>query len=80
MVDKAQHALIDAEVPIFVRGGMLVEPITVERPAAHDRTTLVTVFATLQGPKLGYLLNKHAAVFQRYDLSLPRIRSIRIRW
>ena len=75
MVDKAQHALIDAEVPIFVRGGMLVEPITVERPAAHDRTTLVTVFATLQGPKLGYLLNKHAAVFQRYDLSFPKIPS-----
>ena len=72
--------LIDAEVPIFVRGGMLVEPITVERPAAHDRTTLVTCLPHCKGQSLGYLLNKHAAVFQRYDLSFPRIRSIRIRW
>ena len=35
MVDEAQTALIGASVPIFVRGGMLVEPITVEREAAR---------------------------------------------
>ena len=68
MVDQAQSALIAADVPIFVRGGMLVEPITVERQAADDRKTMVTVFAPLSAEKLGYLLNKHAAVFTRYDL------------
>ena len=68
MVDEAQTALIAPDVPIFVRGGMLVEPITVERQAADDRKTMVTVFAPLSEEKLGYLLNKHAAVFMRYDL------------
>jgi putative DNA primase/helicase len=67
-VDEAQSALLDAKVPIVVRGRMLVEPVTVERPAAHDRTTVVTVFVPLGESKLAYLLNKHAAVFQRYDL------------
>ncbi len=47
MVDQAQTALLTADVPIFVRGGMLVEPITVEREAADKRKTMVTVFAEL---------------------------------
>jgi putative DNA primase/helicase len=67
MVDQAQTALLDSDLPIFVRGKMLVEPITAERQAAHDRTTSVTVFAPLVEKKLAYLLNKHAAVFQRHD-------------
>ena len=67
MVDQAQTALLDSGFPIFVRGKMLVEPITAERQAAHDRTTSVTVFAPLVEKKLAYLLNKHAAVFQRHD-------------
>jgi hypothetical protein len=68
MVDEAQGALIRADVPIFVRGGMLVEPITVERQAADNRKTMVTVFAPLSVEKLVYLLNKNAAVFKRKDL------------
>lgn len=54
-------------MPVFVRGGMLVEPITVKRQASHDRITRVTIFARLDEHKLAYLLNKHAAVFQQYD-------------
>jgi putative DNA primase/helicase len=68
MVDEAEVALIDANIPIFVRGKMLVEPITVQRQAAHDRTTLVTAFSRLGERKLSYQLNKYAADFQRYDL------------
>ena len=68
MVDQAQTALITADVPIFVRGAMLVEPITVEREAADNRKTMVTLFAPLSAEKLSYLLNKRAAVFTRYDL------------
>jgi putative DNA primase/helicase len=68
MVDEAQTALIGANVPIFVRGGMLVEPITVEREAADKRKTMVTVFAPLSLEKLVYVLNKNAAVFKRKDL------------
>lgn len=73
MVDQAQQALIDAEVPLFVHGGRLVEPITVERQATHDRTTLVTVFAEVFGPKLAYLLNKYAATFRRFDLKRKKL-------
>jgi putative DNA primase/helicase len=67
MVDETQDALIGSGVPIFVRSDMLVEPITAERTAADNRTTLVTVFAPLNDYKLAYLLNKEAAVFARHD-------------
>ena len=67
MVDELQDALIDLGLSIFVRGGHLVEPITRERAAAHDRKTMVTLFATLEPPKLAYLLNKYSAAFVRFD-------------
>jgi hypothetical protein len=65
-VDEAQAALLAARVPVFVRGGMLVEPVTLERQA-HYRLTKVTLFAPLSERKLAYLLNKHAARFKHYD-------------
>ncbi len=34
MVDQAQAALVEAQLPIFARGGRLVEPVSVEREAA----------------------------------------------
>jgi putative DNA primase/helicase len=67
MVDEAQNALLDARLAIFVRGGLLVEPITVERDAADDRTTTTTVFAPLSEEKVVYLLNKQAAKFVKFD-------------
>jgi Bifunctional DNA primase/polymerase, N-terminal len=65
-VDQAQAALIAAHVPIFVRAGLLVEPVTRERQA-HYRQTKVTLFAPLSKHKLAYLLNKYAARFEHYD-------------
>jgi putative DNA primase/helicase len=67
IVDQAQDALIKAELPIFVRGGRLVEPISVEREAADGRQTTTTVFAALSEEKTSYALNKRAATFVRYD-------------
>jgi putative DNA primase/helicase len=67
VVDQAQSALIDTGLPIFVNVGRLVEPITVERDAADGRTTPSTVLARIDGQMMRYLLNKHAAVFERYD-------------
>jgi hypothetical protein len=40
VVDEAQDALIKSRLPIFINGGRLVEPITVEREAADGQTTL----------------------------------------
>jgi hypothetical protein len=67
VVDESQAALLGARLPIFVRGGRLMEPITVEREAADGRSTTTTVFAALSKEKIGYLLNKQAAIFQRFD-------------
>jgi putative DNA primase/helicase len=66
IVDRAQNALVESALPIFVNVGRLVEPITVEREAADGRTTLSTVLARINEQKLSYLLNKHV-VFERYD-------------
>ena len=67
IVDEAQHALIAAGLPIFVRGKMLVEPNTVEREAADGRQTKTTIFSPISEEKIIYLLNKQAAMFQRFD-------------
>lgn len=55
MVDEMQAALIAADLPIFVRGGGLVEPIVQHRKATHGRTVAVTVSAlgSRQDPLLG---------------------------
>jgi hypothetical protein len=67
MVDEAQNALIKGQLPIFVRGGRVVEPISVEREAADGSRTMTTIFAPLAEDKVIYSLNKEAARFMRYD-------------
>jgi len=69
MTDQAEAALIAAAdvAPIMVRAGMLVQPIIDRLPAAHGRTTEVTLLRPLSAANLVYLLNKHAATFERYD-------------
>jgi putative DNA primase/helicase len=66
-VDEAEAALVASNVPIFERGGRLVEPIVKERDAAGGRTALVTSFANLSEHKLAYLLNKRVAIFEHMD-------------
>jgi putative DNA primase/helicase len=67
VVDEAEHALIKAGLPIFVRGGCLVEPITVEPEASDGRKTTTTVFGLVSEEKLTYRLNKDAATFEKFD-------------
>jgi putative DNA primase/helicase len=67
IVDEAQAALMKSRLPIFINGGRLVEPITVEREAADGRTTRSTVLTPIDERKISYSLNKHAAVFTRFD-------------
>lgn len=70
MADDAEAALVAcADVaPILVRAGMLVQPIVDKLPASHGRTTEVTLLRQLSAANIIYLLNKHAAAFERYDL------------
>jgi putative DNA primase/helicase len=66
-VDEAQAALIAAGLPVFVHGGRLVEPITVERETADGSRTTTAIFAALSELKIEYVLNKYAAVFERFN-------------
>jgi putative DNA primase/helicase len=69
MVDEAEAALIAVAdtAPIMVRAGMLVQPIIDLLPASHGRMTEVTLLRPLTAANLIYLLNKHAATFEKYD-------------
>ena len=67
VVDEAEDALLavaDA-APIMVRAGMLVQPIVDLLPASEGRKTEVVLLRRLTAANLVYLLNKHAAVFER---------------
>ncbi len=66
-IDDAEDALLKAQVPIFVRGQKLRRPITTTKEAAKGRTVDVTSFVELNQHQLSYLLNKEAAVFERFD-------------
>jgi putative DNA primase/helicase len=69
IVDEAEAALLAVAdlVPIMVRAGKLVQPIVDKLPASHDRMTDVTLLKPLTNANIIYLLNKHAAVFERYN-------------
>src|SRR5262249_13304450 len=68
VVDEAEEALIDARVPVMVRAGMLVQPVTEKRKASHGRETEVTILRRLNAVTLGYLINKHTMrTFIKYD-------------
>ena len=69
MVDDAESALLAVAdtAPIMVRAGRLVQPIVDLLPASHGRMTEVVLLRSLTAANLVYLLNKHAAVFERYD-------------
>jgi putative DNA primase/helicase len=66
-VDATQEAILAAGRPVFVRAGRLVEPIWSEYPAANKRKTKVTVFRPWSPAGTGYMLNKHAAIFEKCD-------------
>jgi hypothetical protein len=70
MVDESEVALreaVTAGLPVYVRGGALVEPVEEIRPASHKRQTKVAILKRLSEPILAYLINRDVAVFQRLD-------------
>lgn len=62
VVDATQKALMNLERPIFVRGGILVEPIWTKYPTIGDDTTTVTVFRAITMENLRYIVNKKARI------------------
>jgi putative DNA primase/helicase len=69
VVDEAEAALVKAkaDVPFMIRAGMLVHPIKETLQAADEHKTEVTLLRAVQPEFLVYMLNKHAAVFLRYN-------------
>lgn len=66
-VDETEAAVLAAERPVFVRAGMLVEPIWSEYPASDNRKTKVTVFQPWSAAGMSYMINKHVATFEKYN-------------
>jgi hypothetical protein len=75
-VDMTQDALLASERPIFVRGGVLVEPIWSKFPTTNGIETTVTVFRQMAVENVKYMLNKHGVIFKRYDGRLRHDRAI----
>lgn len=66
-VDETQRAIVAAGRPVFVRGGILVEPIRTEYPTIGDETTTVTVFRTIGIENLRYMVNKHGVKYLQWN-------------
>ena len=67
IVDETQRAIVAAGRPVFVRGGILVEPIRTEYPTIGDETTTVTVFRPLGIENLRYMVNKHGIKYLQWN-------------
>jgi hypothetical protein len=66
-IDFAEAELLASGFSILQRGGVLVQPVKNELAAADDTKTEVVVLRALRKEPMVYLLNKHAAVFKRYN-------------
>ena len=62
--------------PIMVRAGMLVQPVKDRVPASRGRMTEVVTLKPLKASNIVYLLNAHAAIFERYDARTKKMQTI----
>jgi hypothetical protein len=69
VADRAEAALLAAsnQAPVLVRAGMLVMPIVERLPSTRNRSTSSVLLRPLKPVNIIYLLNKHAAAFERFD-------------
>lgn len=66
-VDQTQKAVMVAGRPIFVRGGVLVEPIWTKYPTIGDDTTTVTVFRAVTIENIRYIVNKWGVKYLQWN-------------
>lgn len=67
IVDETQRAIVAAGRPIFVRGGVLVEPIWTKYPTIGEDTTTVTVFRAVTIENLRYIVNKWGIKYLQWN-------------
>lgn len=66
LATQAENALIEADAPLFVRGG-IVRPIVDEMPAAHGRKTKVARLATVDASMMVDHLSR-SAKWEKYNV------------
>jgi hypothetical protein len=67
---EGEAALCKADLPIFQRGGRLVQPVHYEVPAADERTTIVAGLRRVSQPTMIDLLSQSASVLpHKYRLT-----------
>jgi putative DNA primase/helicase len=66
-IDQAEAELLKSGYPTMQRGGSLVHPVKNELAAADNTRTEVVALRPLRKEQMIYLLNKHAAVFKKYN-------------
>jgi putative DNA primase/helicase len=75
--DQTERALLAAQCPVFVRANSLVEPgWRWEKTAEANRDTLVCRFVKLNVPRLSYMVAKHAAEYQKFDVRFDKWRAV----
>lgn len=67
IVDETQKAITTIGRPIFVRGGVLVEPIWTKYPTIGEDTTTVTVFRAVTTENLRYIVNKWGIKYLQWN-------------
>lgn len=77
---QTERALIDAQCPVFVRGGKLVQPLwRWEKTKENDGTehqVLTSQFVRFNIPRLADVIAHHAVQFQVYDSKKKRWKNI----
>lgn len=63
-IDDLQKAILKAQQPVLVRANRLMQPLYSKYPTSQAGVeTQVTTMKVITAPNLGYMVNKHAAVF-----------------
>src|SRR5262249_47751912 len=70
-----QRALVNAKVPVYVRGGRLVQPLW-RWEKADGRDVLTTHLECINVPRLSDIAQHHAVQFQKYDDRKSRLKLI----
>lgn len=66
-VDATERALTQSKQPVLKRAGFLVQPLWSRYKNSNGDEIQTTTLKRLTAPNLEYMINKHVAVYIRYD-------------
>jgi putative DNA primase/helicase len=68
-IDELEAKLCEANAPIYVRAGVLVQPLWADLNNAKGDKVRSSHFKPITYKNLAYMLTKHVATFQKYSLT-----------